>query len=789
LAPRLAVIIWAVALLGCSAIIATTRFSADMSAFLPRSPSPAQQVLVEQIQNGVAARLILIGIENAPTSALAKLSKNLAQKLRADPAFVLAHNGEETGTAAAQSPDGQFLWRNRYLLSPQVTPARFSVAGLHDAFERDLQLLSSDLSPLVKRTLPADPTGEILALIGQLSGDSQPSRRDGVWFSHDGNRALLVVQTRAPGFDIPSQEVALARIQNLYAAAQSGTEGAAPARLLLTGPAVFAVHTKTQIEEDVSRLSLIATFLVSAILLLTYRSPRILVLALVPVASGAIAGIAAVSLGFGFVHGITLGFGVTLIGEGVDYAIYLLTQTAPGTAPEATLPRIWPLLQLGVLISVCGFSAMLFSSFTGFAQLGLFSITGLLVAVAVTRAVLPQLLPKNFATARSAVFAPALLAIVRRASTLRLPLLLILLGAALSLALHRGPFWEDNLTSLDPIPASDQKLDQSLRNDIGAPDVRYLIVASAPDAQQALGLSERLSAALDALVGQGVIAGFDAPDRYLPSDATQRARQAALPDPATLRERLTAALADLPFEPGLFAPFIADVTAAKSQKLLDRASLEGTSLALKLDSLLFESHGEWNCILSLRGVNDAGRVGASIAALNLPDVTFVDLKTESDRLLQTYRREAVLLAVIGSLVIVALLAVSLRSARRVLVIVAPLAAAVIITTAILTIGRETLSIFNLIGLLLTVAVGSNYCIFFERQDWADPNAERMVASLVLANLCTVIGFGVLSFARLPVLHGIGMTVAIGAFLSLVFAAIVTGGGASDRRAAQAGRRA
>ncbi len=56
----------------------------------------------------------------------------------------------------------------------------------------------------------------------------------------------------------------------------------------------------------------------------------------------------------------------------------------------------------------------------------------------------------------------------------------------------------------------------------------------------------------------------------------------------------------------------------------------------------------------------------------------------------------------------------------------------------------------------------------------------MVASLVLANSCTIIGFGILSFARLQVLHGIGMTVAIGAFLSLVFSAILTSRGTARR---------
>jgi len=45
------------------------------------------------------------------------------------------------------------------------------------------------------------------------------------------------------------------------------------------------------------------------------------------VLSGALAGVAAVSLGFGVVHGITLGFGTALIGEAVDYSIYLFMQS------------------------------------------------------------------------------------------------------------------------------------------------------------------------------------------------------------------------------------------------------------------------------------------------------------------------------------------------------------------------------------------------------------------------------------------------------------------------------
>ena len=68
-----------------------------------------------------------------------------------------------------------------------------------------------------------------------------------------------------------------------------------------------------------------------------------------------------------------------------------LPRPRPIRPVERTLERIWPTLRLGVLTSICGFSAMLLSGFDGFAQLGLFTITGLAVAVCVTRWVLPGL--------------------------------------------------------------------------------------------------------------------------------------------------------------------------------------------------------------------------------------------------------------------------------------------------------------------------------------------------------------------------------------------------------------
>ncbi|HEX6690714.1 MAG TPA: MMPL family transporter, partial [Burkholderiales bacterium] len=440
---RWSIAAWLLLVAASAAVVGRTTFTADLSAFLPRSPTAEQQVLVEQLREGVVSRLVLVGIEGAAPEALAQASRKMAAELRRQDGFVSVDNGDGAGFAA----DREFLWRHRYLLSPAVTPERFSAAGLRERLEENLRLLGSPAGALVRRVVPADPSGELLQILERFDSQAQPAARDGVWFSRDGRRALLLAQTRAPGYDIDAQERALSQIRGAFTQA-----GAGEAKLLLSGPGVFAVITRATVRGEAARLSLIATALIAAILLAVYRSPRLLVLGLLPIASGAVAGIAAVSLGFGAVHGITLAFGVTLIGEGVDYAIFLFTQSAAASDPHRALDRIWPTLRLGVLTSICGFSAMLFSGFTGLAQLGLFSIVGLLVAVGVTRWVLPSLLPSMRPSPVVAAIGPWAMAAVRRAPALRYPLLAGAALVAVTLAAQARPLWSDDLVSLSPVP-------------------------------------------------------------------------------------------------------------------------------------------------------------------------------------------------------------------------------------------------------------------------------------------------------------------------------------------------
>ncbi len=764
-----AIALWLAFLLGCGALISRTQFTTDLSAFLPRTPTPEQQLLMDQLRDGLAARLILVGIEGADAPTRSRLSRQIGQRLRADPAFVSVNNGEPVNSAR----DRAFLFNNRYLLSPAVTPERFSADGLHAALSDSIDLLASPAGLLVKSMLPRDPSGEMVRLLEQQGSATHPRLVDGAWASRDGARALLLLQTRAAGSDTDAQQGAMAAIRQAFEQAASASPAA---KLVMTGPGVFSVTSRETIKSQVTRLSIISVLLIATLLLLVYRSFSALALGFLPVISGALAGIAAVSLGFGTVHGITLGFGTALIGEAVDYSIYLFVQSDHGGVDrQHWIRRFWPTIRLGVLTSIAGFASLLLSGFPGLAQLGLYAIAGLVVAATVTRFVLPHLLPLTFRIHDVAAIGRLLGRLTRRATALRWPATLLLLAACAVLAGNRTHLFDDKIASLSPVSQADVALDGRLRADMGAPDVRYLVVVSGSSQESVLHSSEKVSTLLQLQVDQGELTGFESPSRYLPSIATQHARQASLPSSEPLQTRLAQAVQGLPVRAQLFAPFLADVAAARSQPLLQATDLEQTSMAMALEALLIHKDHRWTALLPLTapegvGIN-AGKIRAALGSTGLPNILLVDMKAESDRLYSGYLHEAILLSLGGLLAIIGLLLAVFRSPLRVLRIIAPLAAAVVTVTAGLAALGQQLIILHLVGLLLVVAVGSNYALFFDRPDPLTPISPRTLASMLFANLTTVAGFGLLAFSKVSILQAMGVTVAPGVILALLYSAI------------------
>ncbi|MFZ1641826.1 MAG: MMPL family transporter, partial [Candidatus Contendobacter sp.] len=355
---------WLLAALGCGWIALATPVAADLTLFVPRA-DPVAELLLEQLRSGPTTRLILLGLAGDAEAERAAVSRRLAERLRASGLFVRVANGAD----ALPEAELQALFAHRYRLGPTVSPERFTVEGLRAALRQRLAELQSPLAVFQKRWLVGDPTGELLTLLQQWRGGlREPARHLGVWFSPDGERALLLVETRESGYDLAAQREVVTAIRAAFAAAGAGTG----VQLLMSGPGVLATLSADTVHAQAEFLSALALAAVVLILLLVYRSARTVWLGALPMLAALLAGAAAVDLIFGKMYLITLAFGMTLLGETLDYPTYLFSHRRAAETVEGTLRQLWPTLRLCVATTMLGCLAMLDADFPGLSQLGVF---------------------------------------------------------------------------------------------------------------------------------------------------------------------------------------------------------------------------------------------------------------------------------------------------------------------------------------------------------------------------------------------------------------------------------
>ena len=761
-----------------------TDYRTDLSIFLPSEPDQEELMVIGQLQNGAANRILLIGIEGADTGTLSWIGKSFADKLRGSTAFAHVQNGQNLIDAAEQ----ELIYTYRYLLSPNTTAALFTAENLEKSIYSNLQELSSASGLMSKSLFMRDPTGEVMALIDRLIPAEGPQTIDGQWFNDPGNRALLLVQLATAGTDIKAQEAALQYMQTSFAEVVESFIKEAPenvqktenVEIVISGPASFSVATQNIIKEEISRLAGVALILIITILLVVLRNFKLLLVGLLPVFTGALAGITAVSLGFGSVHAMTIGFGITLIGESIDYAIYFFLQRSQLDDNKDDFNIFWRTISLGVLTSICGFSTLLFSGFSGLMQLATFSIVGLLVSVICTRWVLPVLMPDRLSITNLNPVGSGLRQIIKKTRRLRYFVWFVALAALLMIMGRQAYLWSYELNDLSPIPTALLDLDGELRVDMGAADVRHMLLLQGQTQEQVLQRCEQFLPRLDDLVAQGLLQAYQVPCIVLPSHSLQLKRQRVLPDREQLDQTLQEAKQTLPVSVTSLHGFVEDVAKSKTLPLLQSEMLDESSLAIALGMMLYAvKAGDdtvYHVLIQLQAPLDNGKAGSIDQVLlqhELSDLldeqsVLLDLQDDFNTIYKTYLNKILKYSAAGFIVIVVLLLIALRSLQKTMHVILPLVCAILFVTAILHLLGAQLNLLNVIGLLLVFAVGSNYALFF-----SSSQSDTTLASLMLAATTTVTGYGILIFSQIPILQTIGITVGSGVMLAFVFSAIMS----------------
>lgn len=761
-------LLWLVALGVLGALVASRiQLSGDLRKFMPAPQTPAQKLLIDELGEGPGSRLLLVALSDGSPQTLAAQSQALRERLLAtrDGAtnpFKLVANGADAGLDAIPA----HLRPYRYLLSPTLDTQRFDAAFLRGELDARVQDLGSPAAAMIEPLLPSDPTLETLKLVDAWQPANAPQRLHGVWFDRAGREALLAIETHAAGFDPEGQQAAVDAIHAAFAAVRGDTK----TRLTLTGPGAFSVEIGTRTAREASLIGTLDSIVFVLLLWVAYRSWKAPLLGGLPLASAGLVGLGAVALAFDGVHGITVAFGFTLIGVVQDYPIHLFSHQRAGVSPWASARALWPTLGTGVASTCIAYATFLVSGVDGLQQLAVFTVVGLATAALATRFLLPALIDPTPRDAADSAWLARCWTRLARWPRMGVTSAALLASVAIAVVVFApGAFWQNDLARLTPVPPDALARDSRLRTELGAPDVRYVIALQARDVETVLRESERLLPQLQRLREQRAIAGFDLAARYLPSAATQRERQSRLPSDDALRQQLGEAMQDGPFNEDAFADFLADVARARTAAPLTPGDLAGTPLAASVAGLLSQREGHATALVALSGLNDPAAV-ADVARAH--GAQLLDLKQASESLVAEYRERVLWALALAAVLLAAAVWFALRSPRRVLRVLAPMALTTLLILAVLRGFGVELNLFHLVSLILAAGLGLDYALFFDHA--GDDRAEqlRTLHAVIVCSLTTLLVFALLAASSIPVLRAIGGTVALGVAFNFVLALLI-----------------
>jgi predicted exporter len=737
-------------------IVHAPPIQSDLTQFLPSGKSEQQKLLLDEISVGAGSRLLIVAISNGSEKQRIAASLALANSLQASGLFERVLNGQQQ--LGREERDA--LFRYRYLLA---APEDYSVAGLQTALKHRLVELSSPLSLVDKASLPSDPLVTMRSVLKSWQSTGGPLRRGGVWFTKDLSQALLLLQTRAQAFELDKQQDTINTIHQTF----QKLADASNLKIVLSGGPLFGVESRRTISSETRELTILASLGVILLLWWLFRSLPVLLVAALPLFSGIVVGAAVVIALFGAIHGITLAFGITLIGIAVDYPIHFFAHLQHAQRNNNSIRHLWSTLLLGVLTTVLGFSSLIFSGFTGLSQLGVFSVAGLTAAAAVTRFILPvavtQLRPALNPMASMAPFFSRVSAV--RGITI-LPSLFLLVGMVYVVTVH-DRVWETRLSRLSPISEQAKNQYDALRTELGVEDSGRLLLIHGDSQQQILERSEVLDKLLASAATDGALQHYELPSRYLPSQREQARRESLLPDSETLALNMQQAAKGLPFKSGLFTPFLTDVERSRQLSPLTVERLSSTALGMRLDSLLRKHGDAWFGVTRLTGITDVDRIKA-LADNHADWLSYMNLHEESSQIVADYLQETLYYFGFAVLLIVLLLIGVMRSLLLVWRVIMPVVAAVAVSASLQVFLGERLSLFHVASLLLVMGIGLDYAIFVVRTPISSPGFSTTMRSLLICNVSTLLVFGLLALSDVPVLHAIGLTVTLGGLGALIF---------------------
>ena len=743
-----------------ASIFYTANFKTDISAFFIAGESAEEILLANEMQSGALSSRYILSISADNEEAVAP---DFATSFKAELASIdgvidvwSPGQGKVTVDAvqAIYSKHAGHLYSRfpEYNLDDLLT-----VKGLQNRAAMLKKALLSPQASTVKKIAKQDPLLISLTSFKSLLGQFQDLLKKDQRFQN------LILQTQASGLDVEQQKRIQEQINVKFSDLKIQQKQAYT--LLMTGVPVFATHTQELIKGDITQVSILSSIFITLLFIWIFRSYKTLFWTASLMAAVVSLSILVTNLVFGYVHGITLAIGSTLIGICIDYPIHALvhSQAVDAVNRTAIISKVWPSMVLGGLTTMIGYVALGFSGYPGFQQIAVYAGTGILVSLLLTRYVLPALIAKETITKTKLNSIYVWIGFCDRYRLQLSIVVALLLGFALSGLnnLH----WIDDMQQLTPELDQLKSTDRIIRSRmISSIEPGRFVLVSGPDIESALQKTEHVYQVLDRLKDQGSLQDYFGLYPWLLSAKQQKENQNILQ--VRLNDDVNVDWNKQLTDQGLSVKRLGQLNYTKTKPLELEEVLNSPVKRLIENQIVITDQQ----ILIIIWLAEHKPEALQTTFADTPNVQYFSQRDLLNSMASSYQERAQVSLAAGIIVIVLLLVVRYKNLWITLQTLLPALLAAIFILSGWSMTGQAVSFLHLVGFLLAVAICVDYGIFYREN--RSGNIILTYQAMAASMLTSALAFGSLAVANTSALKTLAQVVTLGVVLGFLLCPII-----------------
>ena len=641
--------------------------------------------------------------------------------------------------------------------------------------QKNYKTLISPSGFIAKETILNDPLGlSFIALkkLQQLTFGDEFSLHNGFLLSKDKKHILLFITPTHKSSETSENAIFAEQLYQLQD--QLNAEYNKTVSSEYFGGALIAVANAKQIKRDIQLTVSIAMSILLIILIVFYKKITLPVILFIPTAFGGLLAVALLYLIRTNISAISLGIGSVLLGVTLDYSLHVLTHIRNNNNIKTLYQEITKPILMSSLTTALAFLCLLFLNSQALQDLGIFAAISVIGSSLFALVFIPQAYKAKEKLISKKTLIDRIASIAFHKNKWIIGSLVILF--CVSLFTYNKVTFNNDLSKLNYEPpeimAAQKRLD--ILTNIASKSV-YL-AAYSENKQTAIEVNDAVFSRLNKLKANEEIIDFSSIGALIQSEKEQNKHLETWKhfwtdnQITSLQTNLIKSGETLGFKPTTFNQFYNHLkTDFSPLSVTDFKQLNIVNIEDYISS-----NNNFTAVTSLVKVSDEQSEALINQFKDDSQILVIDRKQMNETFLGNLKNDFNRLVGYSLLVVLLILLLFYRSLSLTLVTSIPIALTWLLTIGIMGFMGIEFNIFNIIISTFVFGLGIDYSIFITNGLLKEyQTGEKVITtnktSIILSVITTILGVGVLIFAKHPALYTISLVSIIGIISALLMA--------------------